>query len=49
MALAIAGEVSTSAIPSPEDNVRFETLKKELAEQLGRKRATERQLVSGHP
>jgi len=45
MALAIAGEASTSAIPSPEDNVRFETLKKELAEQLGRKRATERQLA----
>ncbi|KLO14812.1 NuA4-domain-containing protein [Schizopora paradoxa] len=44
-AVAVNGEASTSAVPSQEDKVRYDTLKKELAEQLNKKRATERSLA----
>lgn len=45
-AVAVTNEASTSAVPTQEDKVRYDTLRKELAEQLNKKRATERQLVS---
>jgi len=43
--MALAADASTSAVPSQDDKMRYDDLRKELAEQLSKKRATERQLA----